>query len=137
VLRGVSFVVVFICGVALLAAPLSAQTITGTIQGTVVDASRAVLPVVTIKIKNLGTNQVRETTTNETGNYVVPLLPVGSYEVSAKLTGFKTQVKTGPELRAEIFPTRRFPPSVATSTAPRSAGQSGKTRHFSSQAMKD
>jgi carboxypeptidase family protein len=109
-MRGVSLVVVvFICGVALLAAPLSAQTITGTIQGTVVDASRAVLPVVTIKIKNLGTNQVRKTTTNETGNYVVSLLPVGSYEVSSKLTGFKTQVKTGLELRAEIFPTRRFP----------------------------
>ncbi len=84
-----------------LAAALASQTITGTIQGTVTDASGAVLPGVTIRITNLGTNQARDTLTGETGSYVVPLLPVGKYEVSAELPGFKTGVKTGLELQVE------------------------------------
>src|SRR2546428_2862231 len=85
----------------LLAATLAAQTITGTIQGVVSDKSGAVLPGVTIRVTNLGTNQVREVLTNETGSYFVPLLPVGKYEVSAELSGFKTEVKTGLELQVE------------------------------------
>jgi hypothetical protein len=87
--------------VLLLAGALQAQTITGTIQGVVSDKSGAVLPGVTIRVTNLGTNQSREVLSNETGNYFVPLLAVGKYEVSAELSGFKTEVKTGMELQVE------------------------------------
>ena len=87
--------------VVALSAALAAQTITGTIQGVVTDGSGAVLPGVSIKITNLGTNQKRELLTNETGSYTAPLLSVGKYEISAELPGFKTEVKTGLELQVE------------------------------------
>jgi hypothetical protein len=65
------------------------------------DSSGAVLPGVTIRIKNIDTNQARETVSNESGSYFIPLLPVGHYEVSAELPGFKTDVKTGLELQVD------------------------------------
>ena len=87
--------------VSLCSFSLAAQNITGTIQGTISDASGAVLPNVAVTAKNLGTNQIRQTQTNGTGNYIIPLLQVGGYEVTAELSGFKTAVKTGIELQVE------------------------------------
>ncbi len=80
---------------------LAAQNITGTIQGVVTDASGAVLPNVAVIAKNTGTNQSRRTQTNDIGTYILPLLPVGQYEVTAELSGFKTAVRTGIELQVE------------------------------------
>ena len=54
---------------------LAAQNITGTIPETVTDASGDVLLNVVVTARNLGTNQSRQTPTNESGNYVLPLLP--------------------------------------------------------------
>src|SRR2546426_1314280 len=88
--------------VVLAASPfVAAQIITGTIAGRVTDQSGAVIPGVDISVKNLGTNQVRSALTNETGNYLIPLLAVGRYEITAELSGFKTQVKSGLELQVE------------------------------------
>src|SRR5437763_567439 len=72
----------------------SAQNITGTIQGIITDPSGAILPGVSVTVHNLRTNQTRNVLTNETGTYIVPLLPVGTYEVTAEYTGFKTQIKS-------------------------------------------
>jgi hypothetical protein len=91
----VAFFVVFLCAVG------SAQIITGTIQGIVTDQSGAILPGVEMTVRNLGNNQVRNVLTNETGTYIVPLLPVGNYEVTAEYVGFKTEVKTGLVLQVE------------------------------------
>ena len=66
-----------------------AQTATGQIMGTVKDASGAVMAGAKVTLTNQGTNLTRETTTNETGDYVFPLLPVGVYSVSAEQQGFK------------------------------------------------
>lgn len=96
-MKVVRFIVLFL----FLASAAYAQIITGTIQGTVSDQTGAILPGVSITVRNLGTNLTRNTLTNETGNYVIPLLPVGKYEVSAEYTGFKTQVKSGLELQVE------------------------------------
>ncbi len=86
----------------LLASPAFPQgTITGTILGTVTDQSGAVLPGATVKATNVTTGLVRSTTANETGNYTIPFLPVGTYNVSAEMTGFKTQTKTGLTLEIE------------------------------------
>ncbi len=90
-----------ICCIMLLVTAAHGQTITGTIQGTVRDPSGAVLPGVTIRVKNIDTNQARETLSNESGTYFIPLLPVGHYEVSAELPGFKADVKTGIELQVD------------------------------------
>jgi hypothetical protein len=84
---------------ALLAAVVSAaaaQTVTGTVQGTVTDTSGAVLPGVTITIRNTDTGAQRTVVTNDAGIYIAPYVPLGLYEVRAELSGF------GSVLRKEI-----------------------------------
>ena len=71
---------------------VQAQT-TGTIGGTVTDASGAVLPGVTVSVRNTGTGLVRSATSGQEGRYAIPALPPGTYEVRAELSGFKPQVR--------------------------------------------
>ena len=74
------------------AAPATAQTVTGTLQGTVTDASGGVLPGVAMTIRNEQTGAIREVMTNEVGFYVAPFLAIGRYSVTVKLDGFQTTV---------------------------------------------
>ena len=73
----------------------AAQSTTGVIFGDVKDQSGAVLPGVDITVLNVATNQTRTAVTTETGAYNVPLVPIGQYEVTASLAGFKTQLRKG------------------------------------------
>ena len=66
------------------------QATGGAIEGTVTDESGAVLPGVAVTIRNQATGITRETTTDGSGVYRAPLLPVGTYEVAAGLQGFAT-----------------------------------------------
>jgi outer membrane receptor protein involved in Fe transport len=79
---------------ALIAFPPSvlaqSQAAGGQIEGTVTDQSGGVLPGVTVAIRNTATGVTRETTTDASGLYRAPLLPVGPYEVTASLAGFST-----------------------------------------------
>lgn len=67
---------------------LSAQT--GSIQGSVKDQSEGVIPAAKVTLTNLETGLRREVTTNESGLYSVPSLPVGRYKVGASNKGFST-----------------------------------------------
>jgi len=82
------------------AAVAGAQSITGTIVGTVSDQSGAVLPGVEITIQNLATNQTRTAITSERGEYSVPLIPIGEYSVTAGLPGFRTEVR--PKIAVQV-----------------------------------
>jgi len=66
------------------------QVAGGEITGTVADETGGVLPGVTVSIRNQATGVSRDTQTDERGRYRAPLLPVGTYEVSAVLDGFAT-----------------------------------------------
>ena len=77
----------------LLSTTASAQTVTGTMQGTVRDATGGVLPGVTVTARSGDTGQSRETVTNDAGFYALPFLPLGAYDVTAVLAGFKTVVR--------------------------------------------
>ncbi len=73
------------------AAASFAQTMgTGTITGTVSDATSAVVPDVKITATNLATGLERSTVTNASGSYVMPALQIGTYRVKAEHAGFKT-----------------------------------------------
>src|SRR5436309_4669868 len=74
---------------------LSAQVITGTVSGTVKDASGAVLPGVTIQVQNTDTGVARMLITDERGYYTASNMSPGNYEVSASLEGFQTEVRRG------------------------------------------
>src|SRR5262245_33721322 len=65
-----------------------AQSVNGSIQGTVVDQSGAVLPGVTVTVTNSSTGVARTTVTDDTGTFRAELLPAGPYDVAAELSGF-------------------------------------------------
>lgn len=85
-----------------LAAPAfgQSQAINGTIEGTIVDDQGGVLPGVTVTVTNLDTGDSRTVVTNESGLFRAPLLPLGTYRVSAELQGFRTYEQTGITLTA-------------------------------------
>jgi hypothetical protein len=66
-----------------------AQVVTADVVGTVSDATGGLLPNAKITIVNLGTELKKTAETDSGGNFVVTLLPVGRYRVTAELTGFK------------------------------------------------
>jgi hypothetical protein len=83
-------------GVVLLAVAGYGQEITGSISGTVLDASGAGVPGAKVTITNTDRGAVsRSTTTNNEGNYLGALLDVGHYSVAVEAKGFKTEVQKG------------------------------------------
>jgi Carboxypeptidase regulatory-like domain len=52
-----------------------------------------------IEAQNLATNDISRTTTNETGYYAFPVLPIGIYRLTAAAPGFKKAVRDKLELR--------------------------------------
>ena len=80
----------------LFVAPLLAQVApTGTILGVVKDPTGAAVPNVTITVTNVESNYVRTAVTGADGEYRLPGLPVGHYNIKVELTGFKTESQTG------------------------------------------
>jgi hypothetical protein len=78
-----------------LPARISAQMVGATVSGTVVDASGAVVPNVTIVAKNLATASTANAVTNGVGVFDAPNLQPGIYDISASATGFSTLVRKG------------------------------------------
>jgi hypothetical protein len=76
--------------VVLLAAPAAAQETGGSIRGVVADAQNAVLPGVTITLRNVDTNAVQTTVTNDQGAFALTFVPIGRYTLTAELQGFST-----------------------------------------------
>lgn len=67
-----------------------AQSTTGDIAGTITDASGAVVPNATVTLTNTDRNAVvRTVTTNNSGAYSAPLLPIGHYSVAVEAQGFQ------------------------------------------------
>lgn len=81
----------FVLALVVLAPLACAQTMgTGTITGNVKDASGAVMPDAKVTATNLSTGVARSTTTNSSGDYVLPALQIGRYTLAASHAGFKT-----------------------------------------------
>lgn len=69
---------------------VSAQTITGSITGTVTDPTGAVVPGARVVATNIGTNLTYPGSSNEAGIYNLLFLPPGAYKLTVELSGFKT-----------------------------------------------
>jgi len=72
-----------------------AQTLYGSVTGTVHDPQGAALPGVTVTATNTGTALKLETVSDAAGNYTFRNMPPGSYDIAATLTGFKELRQTG------------------------------------------
>lgn len=84
----------------LLAAALGSAVAWGqiggaTILGTVTDPGSSLIVGATIKIVHLPTNTISTATTNGAGIYTFPDLPIGPYQLSAEMQGFKRVVRSG------------------------------------------
>jgi hypothetical protein len=74
---------------------------TSSIRGTVTDANGAVVAGATVKATNEATGVTYTQTTNDSGLYAFPLIPVGKYTVTVEQTNFKKSVKTGNALEVD------------------------------------
>ena len=77
----------------------AAQDARGTIAGTVVDASKAVLPGAAVTVTNMAMGTDASVVTNAEGFFQVPYLIPGAYRVTVELSGFKKYVREGVEVR--------------------------------------
>lgn len=80
---------------ALSCSSIFAQTVTGTLSGRVADSSGAVMLGVKVASKNEHTGWTRDSMTNAEGFFQISFVPLGSYQVTASITGFQTVEKRG------------------------------------------
>jgi len=80
---------VVMLGVLLVGMSFHAFGQEATIVGTITDPSGSVIPNVTVNVTYQETGQTRTITTNDSGQYVIPDLHIGTYVVKAQAAGFK------------------------------------------------
>ena len=88
------FIPMVILGLAFCGSPTPAQSGAGSIQGTVTDATGAVLPGASVQIVNTATNVAANAKANGVGFYQVPGLFTGTYRVTITAAGMKTYSQT-------------------------------------------
>src|SRR5258706_11822424 len=86
--RGISVLLVTALAL-LLSNPASAQRITGTLRGQVLDPTGAVVPDAAVTITNQETGVILKVTTTSAGTYAAPSLIPGLYKISVEAKGFK------------------------------------------------
>lgn len=84
---------------ALLAAPLAAQLDTGTVTGSVIDASGAAISGARIVLSSELTGVARSTNSNDRGDFTFPLVPAGQYRLTCEKPGFRAYERGGIGLR--------------------------------------
>jgi outer membrane receptor protein involved in Fe transport len=82
--------VLFLTVISLPGVQARAQLESGSIFGTVMDPTGAVIPDAHIVVENTLTGARFDESTNKSGNYIAPVLPPGTYRVTASRTGFQT-----------------------------------------------
>lgn len=79
----------------LACAPAGAQEFRALIYGAVTDPTGSAIPGTAITAVNVGTGVRVHTTSAADGNYVLPQLPTGNYEVNAEAAGFRSYKRQG------------------------------------------
>src|SRR5262245_21097136 len=108
----------FTCIILITASSAFAQGGRAEINGTVLDAQKAVLPGATVTATNEETGLVREAVSDSTGRFVIPTLLPGTYTVKAELSGFQPMVRMGMAVRVgdELTLTLTMPLAGVTET---------------------
>ncbi|HEX4163856.1 MAG TPA: TonB-dependent receptor [Bryobacteraceae bacterium] len=85
------FKLLLFCG---LGAYVFAQTNTSTIAGVITDPSGGIVPDATVTITDAANGQVHTTRSSSSGDYAVPQLPPGRYDIRVEAKGFATAVSS-------------------------------------------
>src|SRR2546429_8088423 len=80
---------------ALFSAPLMGQAVNATLLGSVTDSSGAAVANAKVTLAETNTGISHTSQTNDSGNYVFPDLPPGTYAITAEQSGFKRASRTG------------------------------------------
>jgi hypothetical protein len=111
---------------ALVAAPPAFAQSVGSIAGTVMDTSKGALPGAVVTARNQGTSAVREVVSDAEGRYAMPLLPIGTYTISAAMGGFQSQERADVVLEVQSSLTLDFALDIAgVTTEVTVVGQAG------------
>ncbi len=81
-----------------LAIPAFTQTF-GELTGSVTDSTGAAVAAAKVSVVNTATSQTRTVNTNETGNFTVPFVPPGNYQVRVEKEGFKAATRSGVQVQ--------------------------------------
>src|SRR5271157_1465003 len=85
----------FIAGLNLVSLNVAGQQITGSIRGTVLDPSGAVVQAATVTAKHIETGLTRGAVTDRQGAYVLAELPIGHYQIEVHARGFQKYLQQG------------------------------------------
>lgn len=84
-----AFFVGILCSFAFAFSPLANGQATGSFAGTVTDKAGAVISGATVRATSQSTGLVRETKTDDSGHYLIPLLPVATFTLHVESSGFQ------------------------------------------------
>lgn len=113
-----TLLVVIFCSLALSITPLLHGQATGSLSGTVSDKAGAVVSGATVRATSRDTGATREAKTDDSGHYLIPLLPVSYYTLHVESQGFQTTEQKDIRLQVDEHREVDFalnPASVATS----------------------
>ncbi len=99
----------------LMAMAASAQSDRGAITGVVTDPTGAVVARAEVIVKNIATGTEYKTGATETGNYTIPSLPAGSYELRVEAPGFKKFILQG--VQVQLLQTTRVDAALEVGAA--------------------
>src|SRR5579862_6610111 len=86
---------------SILACPFVRAQSTGIISGTVFDTTGSAVARAKVVVTAPALGLTRESTTDDSGHYLVPLLPVGSYTVHVEFSGFQPAEQSGVRLQVD------------------------------------
>src|SRR5258708_4308087 len=101
-----------------LSAPFLHAQATGNLSGTVTDKAGAAVPKAKMTATSQEAGVVRESTTDDSGHYLMPLVPVSTYTIQAASQGFQTAAQKDIRLQTDEHREVNFalnPASVSTS----------------------
>jgi len=109
---------VVFCSVVFPICPLLHGQATGSFSGTVTDKTGSVVSGATVKASSQGTGLVRESKTDDSGHYLIPLLPVANFTIRVESQGFQAVEQKDVRLQIDEHRELNFtlvPASVAQS----------------------
>ena len=89
-----------VCASSVLGTPAAAQTVTGSLYGTVTDETGAAIPHARVVATNSETNEALNAESSGTGEYVFPVVSPGRYRVTVTMAGFQTTTATDAQVDA-------------------------------------
>ena len=94
-LRRLALLLALVSGLSLVSLEAGAQQITGSIRGTVLDPSGAIVQTATVTAKQTETGLTRAAATDRQGEYVLVELPIGHYQLEVRAQGFQKYLQQG------------------------------------------